>query len=236
MFLSILLATTIRVSAAASLTDALREIAGPYQKQSGHSLLFNLGASSMLARQIEQGAPMDLFISADEVRMDELQRRGLIVPRSRRSILSNTLVIIIPSDSARKISSPQDLIDRGIRHIALAEPQTVPAGIYAMEYLRKAGVWDRVVDRIVPTDNVRSALAAVESGNADVGIVYKTDALSSRLVKIAYAVPAGEGPKISYPAAVVTESRQKVAAQHFLDYLRSDAARAVFRRYGFILP
>ena len=105
-----------------------------------------------------------------------------------------------------------------------------------MQYLRKAGVWDRLADRIVPTDNVRSALAAVESGNADVGIVYKTDALSSRLVKIAYAVPAGEGPKISYPAAVVTESRQKVAAQHFLDYLRSDAARAVFRRYGFILP
>ena len=128
MFLSILLATTIRVSAAASLTDALREIAGPYQKQSGHSLLFNLGASSMLARQIEQGAPADLFISADELRMDELQRRGLIVPRSRRSILSNTLVIIIPSDSARKISSPQDLIGRGIRHIALAEPRTINLG------------------------------------------------------------------------------------------------------------
>ena len=124
MFLGIVLAATIRVSAAASLTDALREIAGPYQKQSGHSLLFNLGASSMLARQIEQGAPADLFISADELRMDELQRRGLIVPRSRRSILSNTLVIIIPSDSTRKISSPQDLIDRGIRHIAAWDPDT----------------------------------------------------------------------------------------------------------------
>ena len=105
MFLSILLATTIRVSAAASLTDALREIAGPYQKQSGHSLLFNLGASSMLARQIEQGAPADLFISADERRMDELQRRGLIVPRSRRSILSNTLLIIIPRPHRPRHSS-----------------------------------------------------------------------------------------------------------------------------------
>src|SRR5712692_6165167 len=140
MFLGILLAATIRVSAAASLSDALREIAGQYQKQSGHSLLFNLGASSLLARQIEQGVPADLFISADELKMDELQRRGLIVPKSRRSILSNTLVIIIPSDSARKISSPQDLIERGIRDRVGAEPQRVSGGIYAMEYLREAGV------------------------------------------------------------------------------------------------
>jgi molybdate transport system substrate-binding protein len=168
--------------------------------------------------------------------MDQLQQRALIVAKSRRNILSNSLVIIIPSDSARKISSPQDLTDRRIRHIALAEPQAVPAGIYAMQYLREAGVWDRIVDRIVPTDNVRSALAAVESGNADVGIVYKTDARISHLVKVAYTVPAGEGPKVSYPAAVVTESEQKIAAQQFLNYLQTDAARAIFRRYGFILP
>jgi molybdate transport system substrate-binding protein len=236
MFLGILLATIIRVSAAASLTDALREIASQYQKQSGHSLLFNLGASSMLARQIEQGAPADLFISADELEMDELQRRGLIVPKSRRSILSNSLVIIVPNDSALKIRSPKDLADGAVRNIAVAQSQSVPAGIYAKGYLIRMKVWDRIAGKIVPTDNVRSALAAVESGNADVGIVYKTDALISRLVKIAYAVPAGEGPKISYPAAVVTESRQKVATQHFLDYLQSDAARAIFRRYGFILP
>jgi molybdate transport system substrate-binding protein len=241
VIISILLASvaegaTIRVSAAASLTDVLREIAGLYQKQSGDSALFNFGASSFLARQIEEGAPADLFLSADELKMDQLQQRGLIVNKSRRSILSNTLVIIVPSDSPLKISSPKDLADPGIRNVAVAGPQTVPAGIYAKEYLRKLKVWDRITDKIVPTDSVRSALAAVESGNVETGIVYKTDAQISRAVKIAYEVSVAEGPRISYPAAVVADSRQKQAAQRFLDYLQKDPAREIFRRYGFILP
>jgi molybdate transport system substrate-binding protein len=142
----------------------------------------------------------------------------------------------VSSDSPLKINSPKDLADPAIRNIAVAEPQSVPAGIYAKEYLRKLGVWDRITNKIIPTDNVRSALAAVESGNVETGIVYKTDALISRAVKIAYQVPAAVGPRISYPAAVVADSRQKVAAQRFLDYLQRDAAREIFRRYGFILP
>lgn len=229
-------AATIRVSAAASLMDVLRDIGGRYENESGDSVLFNFGASSMLARQIEEGAPADLFLSADELKMDQLQQRGLIVKKSRRSILSNTLVIVIPSDSSLKIASPRDLADPGIRNVAVAAPQTVPAGIYAKEYLRKLKVWDRITYKIIPTDNVRSALAAVESGNVETGIVYKTDALISRAVKIAYEVPAAEGPKISYPAAVLADSRQQAAAQRFLDYLQSDSARQIFRRYGFIVP
>jgi molybdate transport system substrate-binding protein len=142
----------------------------------------------------------------------------------------------VSSDSSLKIKSPTDLADPAIRNIAVAEPQSVPAGIYAKEYLRKLGVWDRIAYKIIPTDNVRSALAAVESGNVETGIVYKTDALISHELKIAYQVPAAVGPRISYPAAVVADSRQKVAAQRFLDYLQRDPAREIFRRYGFILP
>ncbi|HEX7418313.1 MAG TPA: molybdate ABC transporter substrate-binding protein [Thermoanaerobaculia bacterium] len=222
----------LRVSAAASLTDVLHEIAAQY----GQPVLFNFGASSMLARQIQEGAPADLFISADELKMDQLAQRGLVVKKSRVDILANTLVIVIPSDSALKIESAKDLADPSIRNVAVAEPQSVPAGIYAKEYLRKIKVWDRITYKLIPTDNVRSALAAVESGNVEAGIVYKTDALISHAVKIAYEIPRTEGPKIVYPAAVLADSTEKAAAQKFLDYLQSEPARAVFRRFGFLLP
>jgi molybdate transport system substrate-binding protein len=222
----------LRVSAAASLADVLHEIAAHYDEP----VLFNFGASSMLVRQIQEGAPADLFISADELKMDQLAQRGLIVKKSRVNILSNTLVIVVPSDSALKIMSARDLAGPSIRHVAVAEPQTVPAGIYAKEYLRKIKVWDRITSKLIPTDNVRAALAAVESGNVETGIVYRTDALISHAVKIAYEIPRGEGPKIVYPAAVLTDSTQRATAQKFLSYLRSEPARAVFRRFGFLLP
>lgn len=228
-------AANVRVSAAASLTDVLREIGDVYQKDSGDALLFNFGASSTLSRQIIEGAPTDVFISADELKMDQLAVRGLIIKQSRRSILSNTLVIIVPSDSNLKIASPKDLADPAIRNVAVAEPQTVPAGIYAKEYLRKLGVWSKITSKIIPTDNVRATLAAVESGNVETGIVYKTDALISKVVRIAYDVPAAEGPEISYPAAVVADSRQKAAAQQFLDFLSSEKAKTLFRKYGFLV-
>lgn len=228
-------AANLNVSAAASLTDVLHEIGAAYQKQSGDTLLFNFGASSTLARQIQEGAPADLFISADELKMDQLQQRGLVVKKSRVGLLSNTLVIIVPSDSSLKIASARDLTDPAIPNVAVAEPSTVPAGIYAKEYLRKIHVWDKITYKLIPTDNVRSALAAVESGNAATGIVYKTDALISKVVRIAFEVPAAEGPEISYPAAVMADSKQQPAAQRFLDYLQSPPAREIFRKYGFLL-
>jgi molybdate transport system substrate-binding protein len=228
-------AANLRVSAAASLTDVLEEIAKVYEKQSGDTLLFNFGASSMLARQIQEGAPADLFISADELKMDQLSQRGLVVKKSRRSLLSNTLVIIVPANSRLKITKAADLADPGIRNIAVAEPSTVPAGIYAKSYLRKLGIWDKVTSKIIPTDNVRATLAAVESENAETGIVYKTDALISRVVRIAYEIPAAEGPEISYPAAVLADSKQQAAAQRLLDYLQSPPTREIFRKYGFLL-
>jgi molybdate transport system substrate-binding protein len=225
----------LQVFAAASLTDALKEIAPAYEAASGEKLQFNFAASNALARQIQEGAPADVFISADEAKMDALQKAGLIVDDARQSLLSNTLVVVVEADSSFKADSARALSEPAIKRIALADPKGVPAGIYAKEYLEKIGVWAAVKDRVVPTENVRAALAAVESGNADAGIVYKTDAAISNSVKIAFEVPSKEGPDISYPFAVVKGSKNLEAAKKFLDYLKSEPGLAVFKKYGFII-
>jgi molybdate transport system substrate-binding protein len=224
----------ILVFAAVSLTDALEEIAGAYEKTGGDKVLLNLAASNALARQIQEGAPADLFISADEIRMDQLEKRGLLLAGTRKSLLSNTLVIVVPADSTLKIASPKDLASAKVRALALAEPQSVPAGIYAKEYLKSRKLWSAVIDKVIPTESVRAALAAVESGNVEAGIVYKTDAGISKKVRIAYEVPQAEGPKISYPFAVIASSKRQEAARKLLAYLESPAALAVFRKYGFL--
>jgi molybdate transport system substrate-binding protein len=226
-------AAEIHVYAAASLTDALTVIGEQYQKQSGDQLVFNFAASSVLARQIQEGAPADIFFSADEAKMDSLQKKKLIVPETRRSLLSNVLVIVVPEDSKLKLSSAKDLMNvKG--YIAIAEPKTVPAGIYAKEYLSKIGIWSKVIDHLVPTENVRAALLAVELGNADAGIVYKTDAEISKKTKVAFEVPLAEGPKISYPVAVVSTSKNLDAAQKALSYIESQAALGIFKKYKFL--
>jgi molybdate transport system substrate-binding protein len=195
---------------------------------------YNFAASNLLARQIAAGAPADLFASADEARMDFLAQKKLVVEGTRISLLSNTLVIVVGADSRISIQSEADLARPEVRAIALAEPQSVPAGVYAKQHLESLGLWKKVFDRVVPVENVRAALAAVESGNVDAGIVYKTDAAISKQVRIAYEVPRAEGPRISYPFAVLTSSADENAARRFLDYLASPAGRAVFSRYGFL--
>ena len=224
----------ITVFAAASLSDALREIAAAYEKITGDTVRLNLGASSLLARQIREGAPADLFFSADEAKMDDLARAGLIDPTTRRSLLSNLLVIVVAADSDLKLAAARDLATAAVRRLALAEPATVPAGIYAREYLQKQDLWEAVVGKIVPTENVRAVLAVVESGNVDAGIVYKTDALSSKKVRITYEVPRDEGPRISYPLAVIKGSGNPPGASRFLVWLTSPAGKSVFAKYGFI--
>ncbi|HEV7766195.1 MAG TPA: molybdate ABC transporter substrate-binding protein, partial [Thermoanaerobaculia bacterium] len=180
-------AAEVRVFAAVSLTEALEEIATAYEGKSGDDIVFSFGASSILARQIEQGAPADLFLSADEARMDTLARKNLIVASTRVSVLSNSLVIVVPKDGGLTLTSPAQLAR--FEKIALAEPSSVPAGVYARAWLQKIGLWDRVAAKIIPTDNVRAALAAVESGNVDAAIVYKTDARIAKRSRIAYEVP-----------------------------------------------
>jgi molybdate transport system substrate-binding protein len=227
-------AAEVQVFAAASLTDVLNEIGTEYQKQTGDHLVFNYAASSVLERQIEEGAPADVFFSADEAKMDTLEKNKLIVPGTRKSLLSNTLVIIVPEDSKLTFSSAVDLTKVN-GYIAIAEPQSVPAGIYAKEYLKKIGIWSKIIDRLAPTENVRAALAVVELGNADACIVYKTDAEISKKVKIAYEVPLQEGPKISYPVAIVAKSKNLEVAKKLLTYLESEAGIAYFKKYGFLI-
>jgi molybdate transport system substrate-binding protein len=228
-------AATITVFAAASLTDGLKEIARDYQGKTGDKIEFNFAASSTLERQIEEGAPADIFFSADEAKMDALDKKGLIEKKTRRSRLSNSLVIVVAADSTLSVKSPKDLTAEKIGHIALGDPQSVPAGIYAKEYLVKLHLWDEITPKVVPMENVRAALAAVESGDAEAGIVYKTDAAISKKARVAYEIPRQDGPKISYPMAVMKEAKEAKAARAFLEYLDSDAAGRVFERFGFIL-
>jgi molybdate transport system substrate-binding protein len=228
-------AAELTVHAAASLVDAMKEIGPAYEKQSGDRLQFNFGASSLLARQIEQGAPADVFFSADEAKMDDLDKKGLLQAATRRSLLSNVLVLVVPAGSTTVPKSASDLTKPEFRKLALAETQSVPAGIYAREYLQKLKLWDRVKEKVVPTENVRATLAAVESGNAEAGIVYKTDALSSPKVTVAVEIPAAGGPKISYPVAVLKSSRESERAKIFVDYLSGPAAGSIFEKFGFRL-
>jgi molybdate transport system substrate-binding protein len=224
----------VNVYAAASLTDVLKDVAANYEKQSSDKIMFNFGASSLLARQITEHAPADIFVSADEAKMDELQKAGLIVTETRRDLLSNSLVIIVPDDSNLAIASPDQLVTK-TQKIAIADPRAVPAGIYTKEYLSGIGLWEKLESKIVPTENVRAALAAVESGDVDAGFVYKTDATISKKVKIAFSVPIEKGPAIRYPAAIIKGEKSNGAAEGFLRYLESENARKLFEQYGFIV-
>jgi len=228
-------ATELNVSAASSLTDAMKEIAAAYQKQTGTEIRLNFGASSMLARQIEEGAPADVFLSADEPKMDGLEKAGLLAPGTRRTLLSNTLVIVVPSDNQLQIRSAADLAtNEQVKRIAISQPAAVPVGIYTKEYLTKLGLWDKISGKVVPTENVRASLAAVESGNAQAGFVYRTDLLISHQVKAALEIPAAEGPKIRYPIAALKASSKLDEAKHFLEFLEGPSGLGVFEKFGFV--
>ncbi|HMJ06401.1 MAG TPA: molybdate ABC transporter substrate-binding protein [Chthoniobacterales bacterium] len=228
-----LFAADLTVHAAASLSEALQEIGAAFEKKGADRIEFNFGGSSMLERQIEQGAPGDLFFSADEAKMDALAEKNLLLVDTRRSLLSNTLVLIVGKNARSIPRSASDLTQRAYRKIALAAPETVPAGIYARAYLEMIHLWDALKDKIVPTENVRAALAAVESGNVDAGFVYKTDALISKEIRVAVEIPAAEGPKISYALAVLKSSQAPERAKEFAIYLAGPEARAVFEKFGF---
>lgn len=222
------------VHAAASLTDAMNEIATGFENKTGTRVVLNLGASNILARQIEEGAPADIFFSADEIKMDELEKADLIDPESRKSLLSNTLVIVVPLESMLVFHSPMDL-EKVEGNIVMADPEVVPAGIYAKEYLKKIGIWQKILARIVAAENVRAALAAIEAGNGEAGIVYKTDARISKKVKVAFEVPWKDGPKISYPVALTRETSKRKLALEFLKYLESEQAIKIFKKFGFVV-
>jgi molybdate transport system substrate-binding protein len=228
-------ADEILVAAAASLTDVLNEISKGYQSKSKNTVKFNYGPSSALARQIDEGAPADIFFSADLPQMDNLDKKGRLEPGTRNNLLSNQLVIIVPADSKLAISSPRDLLKADVKRIALAKPSSVPVGVYTSKYLTDEGIWDQVKPKIVPVQDVRATLASVESGNVEAGFVYKTDAAVSKKVKIVYEVPIDRGPRITYPVAIVKDSKRKDAARDFMSYVQSLAAKDAFKKYGFVV-
>jgi molybdate transport system substrate-binding protein len=228
-------ADEVLVSAAASLTDVLRDIGKAYQSKSKHKLVLTLGPSNFLARQIDEGAPADMYFSADLTQMDLLEKNGRLEPGTRKNLLSNQLVIVVPADSKLAIASSKDLLKPEVKKIVLADPAAVPVGVYTSKYLADEGLWDKVKPKIVPVLDVRATLASVASGNVEAGVVYKTDAAISNKVKVVFEVPIEKGPKITYPIAIIKESKKKDAARDFLNYLLSPASKSSFKKYGFVV-
>lgn len=226
-------AEPITVSAAISLTDALTAIAQEYGQLGRGSIRLNFGGSNTLARQIVNGARVDLFVSADEAQMDVVAAAGLVKTGTRIVLLSNQLAVVVPSDRPRTFKSIKEIADPAFKRIALGDPAAVPAGVYAKQYLEKEGLWPAIAPRVVPTGSVRAALTAVSSGAADAAIVYRTDARVAVGATIAWVVPADRGPRIVYPAALMRDAALP-EAQRFLDFLRGDAASRIFERFGFM--
>ena len=226
--------TTLTVSAAASLKDAIAEVETTYH-QSDAIIAFanNFGSSGTLAAQIDQGAPVDIFISAAAKPMDDLAANGLIVTGTRRNLLRNTLVLIAPLDS--KLRDFQGLANKSIRLIALGDPASVPAGQYGRQTLSSFHLWEQLSAKFVLGKDVRQVLTYVETGDADAGLVYATDAQASKKVRVVAAAPESTHDPIVYPAAVVKGSRSEEASRRFVEFLSSPMAQAIFIKYGFTI-
>ncbi|TCZ81280.1 molybdate ABC transporter substrate-binding protein [Paenibacillus albiflavus] len=229
----------LTISAAASLTDALQEIKSNYEKNNkGVNLLFNFAASGTLQQQIEQGAPVDLFISAATKNMQALVDKQLIKQDQHTKLLANELVAITASDSKVKMTlkGVNELQNKDILKIAIGIPESVPAGSYAKEALTRAGVWDALQPKLVQAKDVRQVLQYVETGNVDVGFVYKTDALTSDKVQLAYTIDQASYTPIEYPIGIVQASAHAKEAEELYNYLQTKEAMEVFLKYGFSMP
>lgn len=226
--------TELTVAAAASLTDALNELKQTFVKDRPNvEITYAFGSSGKLAQQIIQGAPADLFLSASPADMDKLQEKQLIASDSLTTIALNELVLVTKKDSTLPFHSFEELKQAPLTHLAIGETKSVPAGRYAKQLLTQLGIWDQLQSKLVFGSDVRQVLTFVESGNADAGIVYATDAKSSDKVKVlATSLPKWHDP-ISYPGAVITNSAHQQEAQDFLHLLTSDAGKKILREYGF---
>lgn len=226
---------SLTVSAAISLKDSLDAIGQKYEQSHPNvKIAFNYAGSGTLQHQIEQGAPVNIFFSAAEKQMDRLESEGLLEPGTRRNLVTNTLVLITPASSSA-IANFQDLAKPGVKIIALGEPATVPAGLYAQETLEHLGIWEAVQKKIVYAKDVRAVLAYVETGNADAGLVYRTDAEISSRVRVAATAPANSHDPIVYPAAILKGSKNVSAARELLEFLGNQQSREIFAKYGFTM-
>ncbi len=217
--------------AAASATDAVTEITATFARETGTRVDCNFAASSALARQIETGAEADLFLSANERWADVLGKDGRI--ESRVDLLGNVLVVVVPAASRLEFESLKDLARGDVTRISLADPDSVPAGIYAKQALTRLGLWGRLESRVVRGFDVRQALLFVERGEAEAGMVYATDAAISSSVRVAFEVDPALVDPIRYPLALLKPGKNKEAALRLFRYLQTDPSKAVFRRFGF---
>jgi molybdate transport system substrate-binding protein len=224
----------VTVSAAVSLNDALDEISRLYREQKPDVVVhFNVGGSGTLQRQVEQGAPVDVFISASPDEMDALGSEGLLLSGTRKDLVKNSVVLIVPADKS-SVASFQDLDKPEVKIIAIGEPQTVPAGKYAREVLNHFGLYERLKPKFVLGKDVRQALTYVATGDADAGIVYATDAKASPKVKVVATAPDESHSPVVYPVAVIKASRNPIGAKDFEAFLLGPQARNVFKKYGFV--
>jgi molybdate transport system substrate-binding protein len=224
-------APPVTVSAAISLTEVLEEAAAAYRVVGGTPVVFNFGGSNALARQIVNGAPVDVFISADEAQMELLEKADLVVAGTRAPVVGNRLVLVV--DSRSRVKAVTDLGAAEIRRIAIGDPVAVPAGVYARQHLERIGLWTRLEHKVVPAANVRAALTAVQNGSADAAFVYATDARIAPALRVVATITGPQAPRIVYPGAVVKTSRQPAAAAKFLEFLRTPPALAIFDKHGF---
>jgi molybdate transport system substrate-binding protein len=223
-----------RIYAAASLTDVIDALAKKFEPIRGSHVITSYGASNTLAQQIHEGAAPGVFISASVEWVDKLERWGMVEPGTRVSLASNALVVIVPKDAKNRPATLQDLGDARYAHIALADPVAVPAGKYAKAALDKAGVFDGLKERVVAAQDVRTALAYVERGEAPVGIVYATDAAASSKVDVAFRVPSDLYPKIVYPMVLVKGANRET--RELCSFLQTPEAWDVFEKAGFVKP
>lgn len=228
---------TLTVYAAASLTDVLQDLGARYTDETGTRVRLSFASSALLARQIEAGAPADVFVSADREWMDYLERRGAVRRETRRDLLGNRLALIAPADARVQLSiAPGFPLRRalGRGRLVVGDPEAVPAGRYARAALASLGAWSDVADRLVRADDVRAALAFVARGEAPLGIVYATDARADPRVRVVGLFPADSHPPITYPLALTRTARP--GAAEFARFLAGDAARAAFVKAGFTAP
>lgn len=226
--------TELHVAAAASLTEVMKELREDYEKlHPDVKLVFNFGSSGALQQAIENGGDADVFVSAAQKQMDVLDASGNLLADTRKDLLKNEIVLVVPGEADRGLNSFEDLADREFRHIALGDPRGVPAGRYAVEVLTKRGVYDAIKEKAVYGSDVRQVLSWVASGEADCGVVYATDAAITKDVAVVARADETDHEPIIYPAAVIKNARHVGEAKEFLAYMGTDQARAVFARYGF---
>jgi molybdate transport system substrate-binding protein len=213
----------------------MAEVEMSYTRESGKTVDFrnNFGSSGTLAREIENGAPVDAIIAAGERPMDDLQAKGMLAPGSRRNLLANSLVLVAPQDS--RLTGFEGLTSAAVKLVALGDPATVPAGEYGQQTLKNLGLYDKIRSKIVLGKDVRQVLTYVETGDADAGLVYATDARISGKVRVITTAPESSHTPIVYPIAAITGTRNEQAVRAFLAYLGSNAARTIFVKYGFTM-